>query len=122
MSDWKDEAIGSFLTPIIEILAEEIDPEFSKLEFVAWLEDGVIGISYRAFDKSSKKIKLGPLDSINDRDDDLKQLTKGFRDAFVAHGENWVAMHVSVSADGDFDLQFDYDDPCKFDFRGASVR
>jgi len=104
------------------VASEEIDPEFSKLEFVGWFGDGVIGISYRAFDKYSKKIKLGPLDSINDRDDELKQLAQRFRDAFIAHDEKWVAVYVSVSADGDFDLQFDDDDPYEFDFRGASVR
>jgi hypothetical protein len=44
------------------------------------------------------------------------------REAFIAHDEKLVAIYLSVSADGDFDLQFDYDDPYKFGFRGASVR
>lgn len=117
MAEWKDELIDLHITPIIEIISGDVDPDFSRIDFVAWFESGVTSFSYRVFDGGKKKIIIKLSDPVVKRDDDIRHHVAYFRDGFLEHNEAWVALRVEVTASGAFDIDFDYDDPYKFDFR-----
>jgi len=117
MATWKDDAIDQALTPVIEIVIEEIDPDFSRLDLVASFQKDVIAYSYRVRDRNGQRVKVSLSNNIFNRGDEIKNLLTRFRQSFVDNNEAWAAMHVRVTDTGDFEMEFDYKDPYKFDIQ-----
>lgn len=88
MSEWKDDAIDRYLTPIIEIIAQNSDSNFSKIEFISWFDPDVSSFSYRVFDYKGEKIKFSPDSLINQKDDIIRNLSIKFHETFVSNSLN----------------------------------
>lgn len=109
---WKDEAISRYITTIAETLVQGAPNEYERLEFIGIVIDGMSGTNARVWLKDGKKAGFT---NFFDEAENLEAELKEFHSVFASHNENWKAMLLTISQDGDFDIQFEYDDPYRWD-------
>ena len=113
-AQWKDDATDTYIQPMAQFLVNHVPDDFVKIELVADFDTGAQGCSAVYFPPHGKRVAIKDFFTISD---ELDTYLKSFHDEYVKHDENWVAMLLTISPDGDFDIQFEYTDPYKWDDR-----
>ncbi|MDO1583076.1 hypothetical protein [Rhizobium oryzicola] len=109
---WKDDAINQNIGRIVEILQQDAPDDVDGLIFVGMVLDGVVGVTAEYFTKGGEKAYPR---NFFDYDDELKKELAAFWTVFSSNGEQWKAVRVEVNEDDDFDIEFEYDNPYRWD-------
>ncbi len=110
---WRDEAIDTHLTAAIDVIANEVG-DFSRIDLAAWFERGAMGSGFRVFDRDGAKLRISFAHPLMRRSDEIAAHLKQLRRIFSENGATWASMWVRVTGDGEFRIEFDYDDPDRY--------
>ena len=109
---WKDDAIDTNIVKIGQFLVNNISDKYKEIIFVAELDAGAVGISAIYYDESGRRRGI---EGFFDIAGDLEVEAKSFHDIFVKNGENFKCFKLKIDIDDNFSLDFDYDNPHKWD-------
>lgn len=108
---WKDDAISEHVSEIASLIMEGAEEPYRSIEFAGMVIPGVTGVKMRVVQTNGSKKSPSNGRAITP---DVEAHLKAFHKIFKDNGEDWKAMLLVVRPDGDFDLDFEYDDPYKF--------
>jgi hypothetical protein len=108
---WKDDAISEHISEIASLIMEGAGEPYRNIEFAGMVIPGVTGVKMRVVQIDGSKKSPSNGRSITPI---VEAHLKEFHRIFKENGENWKAMLLVVRPDGDFDLNFEYDDPYRF--------
>jgi hypothetical protein len=109
---WKDASIDAYIAPLADILVTHSASGFKSIRLTALFLDGSERVSAVFFDEQDKKKGVFQFFDIVD---ELKKLLIPFHDAYAAQGEKFVAIRLTIDADGSFRIDYEYDDPYVWD-------
>lgn len=109
---WKDDAINENVQRIISLLADDAPDNFEKIIFVGFILDGSIRVSAEYIISDDH---VAYPDNFFDYSKKLQHELSIFHQKFLSHGEDWKAVKVVCDDEGEFDIEFEYNDPYKWD-------
>lgn len=108
---WKDDAINEHISEIAALMMEGAGGPFRVIEFAGMVIPGVTGVKMRIVQADGSKKSPSNGRAITP---EVEAHLKAFHEIFRSHGEDWKAMLLIVKPNGEFDLDFEYDDPYRF--------
>ncbi len=109
----RDELIDNFIQPLAQLLVDHAEPDATGIVLTALFLEGSQRVSATFTDASGRKKAIIDFFAI------VRQMKENyllpFRNAYAVHGDNFVAMRLRLDAEGNFEIDFEYDNPYIWD-------